>query len=235
MKGFSRREWYLLRPNAFFYGGFLAFFLVVCFFSQKAASFFPVYLLAFGNSSVLALFTYDETNGWRAYAAALPGGRRTMVDARYVTGLAIALVTAVVSALSTAMAGDGVELWFMSIYGSATLLSLAISIPITYRFGGIRARLATLVLFCALAGGITAMALADSRGGLSTGLAPSGGIAAPWVPGPLRPVLAGVPEYHAEKGVLSDDRFFEAGFLSHQRNIEILYPLYRLACPFCYL
>ena len=93
MKGFSRREWYLLRPNAFFYGGFLAFFLVVCFFSQKAASFFPVYLLAFGNSSVLALFTYDETNGWRAYAAALPGGRRTMVDARYVTGLAIALVT----------------------------------------------------------------------------------------------------------------------------------------------
>ena len=173
MKGFSRREWYLLRPNAFFYGGFLAFFLAVCFFSQKAASFFPVYLLAFGNSSVLALFTYDETNGWRAYAAALPGGRRTMVDARYVTGLAIALVTAVVSALSTAMAGDGVELWFMSIYGSATLLSLAISIPITYRFGGIRARLATLVLFCALAGGITAMA----RGGLSTGLAPLEGLA----------------------------------------------------------
>ncbi len=169
MKGFSRREWYLLRPNAFFYGGFLAFFLVVCFFSQKAASFFPVYLLAFGNSSVLALFTYDETNGWRAYAAALPGGRRTMVDARYVTGLAIALVTA--------MAGDGVELWFMSIYGSATLLSLAISIPITYRFGGLRARLATLVLFCALAGGITAMALADSRGGLSTGLAPLEGLA----------------------------------------------------------
>ncbi len=169
MKGFSRREWYLLRPNAFFYGGFLAFFLVVCFFSQKAASFFPVYLLAFGNSSVLALFTYDETNGWRAYAAALPGGRRTMVDARYVTGLAIAL--------STAMAGDGVELWFMSIYGSATLLSLAISIPITYRFGGLRARLATLVLFCALAGGITAMALADSRGGLSTGLAPLEGLA----------------------------------------------------------
>ena len=177
MKGFSRREWYLLRPNAFFYGGFLAFFLVVCFFSQKAASFFPVYLLAFGNSSVLALFNYDETNGWRAYASALPGGRRTMVDARYVTGLAIALVTAVVSALSTAMAGDGVELWFMSIYGSATLLSLAISIPITYRFGGLRARLATLVLFCALAGGITAMALADSRGGLSTGLAPLEGLA----------------------------------------------------------
>ncbi len=177
MRGLLKRDWYLLRPNAFFYGGFLAFFLVVCFFSQKAASFFPVYLLAFGNSSVLALFTYDETNGWRAYAAALPGGRRTMVDARYVTGLAIALVTAVVSALSTAMAGDGVELWFMSIYGSATLLSLAISIPITYRFGGLRARLATLVLFCALAGGITAMALADSRGGLSTGLAPLEGLA----------------------------------------------------------
>ena len=177
MRGLLKRDWYLLRPNAFFYGGFLAFFLVVCFFSQKAASFFPVYLLAFGNSSVLALFTYDETNGWRAYAAALPGGRRTMVDARYVTGLAIALVTAVVSALSTAMAGDGVELWFMSIYGSATLLSLAISSPITYRFGGLRARLATLVLFCALAGGITAMALADSRGGLSTGLAPLEGLA----------------------------------------------------------
>ena len=177
MRGLLKRDWYLLRPNAFFYGGFLAFFLVVCFFSQKAASFFPVYLLAFGNSSVLALFTYDETNGWRAYAAALPGGRRTMVDARYVTGLAIALVTAVVSALSTAMAGDGVELWFMSIYGSATLLSLAISIPITFRFGGLRARLATLVLFCALAGGITAMALADSRGGLSTGLAPLEGLA----------------------------------------------------------
>lgn len=177
MRGLLKRDWYLLRPNAFFYGGFLAFFLVVCFFSQKAASFFPVYLLAFGNSSVLALFNYDETNGWRAYAAALPGGRRTMVDARYVTGLAIALVTAVVSALSTAMAGDGVELWFMSIYGSATLLSLAISIPITYRFGGLRARLATLVLFCALAGGITAMALADSRGGLSTGLAPLEGLA----------------------------------------------------------
>ena len=103
MRGLLKRDWYLLRPNAFFYGGFLAFFLVVCFFSQKAASFFPVYLLAFGNSSVLALFTYDETNGWRAYAAALPGGRRTMVDARYVTGLAIALVTAVVRGLALAL------------------------------------------------------------------------------------------------------------------------------------
>lgn len=158
-------------------GDFWPFFWWCASFLKRRPLFFPVYLLAFGNSSVLALFNYDETNGWRAYAAALPGGRRTMVDARYVTGLAIALVTAVVSALSTAMAGDGVELWFMSIYGSATLLSLAISIPITYRFGGLRARLATLVLFCALAGGITAMALADSRGGLSTGLAPLEGLA----------------------------------------------------------
>lgn len=43
MKGFLKRDWYLLRPNLCFYAIFLVFFLVVFFFSQKAASFFSLY------------------------------------------------------------------------------------------------------------------------------------------------------------------------------------------------
>lgn len=181
MKGFLKRDWYLLRPNLCFYAVFLVFFLVVFFFSQKAASFFPLYLLAFGSSSVVALFNYDESDGWYGYAAALPGGRRVMVDARYGSGLVMVLTLAAASALSEMAGGSRPDVGIMSVYGSAALLAVAVSIPLAYRFGGLRARLASMLLFFGLAGGITAMALKGTRDGLSTALWHSESIGLPAV------------------------------------------------------
>lgn len=128
---------------------------------------------------MVALFNYDESDGWYGYAAALPGGRRVMVDARYVSGLVMVLTLAAASALSEMAGGSRPDIGIMSVYGSAALLAVAVSIPLAYRFGGFRARLASMLLFFGLAGGITAMALEAARDGLSTALWRSGGIGLP--------------------------------------------------------
>lgn len=160
MRGFLRREWYLMAPNLRFYALVVAVMLAVSCFSPGAGSFVPIYLMAFGSSSVLNLFYNDEAKGWYAYAAAVPGGRKRVVEARYVTAFITALVTMVLTALATMAGGDGQGLWTVSLYGSVALLSLSVALPATYRFGGFKARIITLVVTFGLAGGAAAVALA---------------------------------------------------------------------------
>ena len=130
MRGFLRRDAYLLLPLLRFYGPLVLLTLGLTFYSEKVVSFFLLYLLLLGQVGVQHLFSYDESNGWRPYAAALPGGRRAMVDARYLVTLGIGALLGLTELLVNCRLGRGGLL-----YSGLFLLLLSAFLPVAYRFG----------------------------------------------------------------------------------------------------
>ena len=67
MKGFLKRDFYLILPNLRFYLIFMLFLMALSVFQvANLASFLGFYLAIFAASSVLSLFSYDEMNHWQA-------------------------------------------------------------------------------------------------------------------------------------------------------------------------
>ena len=166
MKGFVRRDGVLIYLNIRFFALFVAVMAGVGLFSDGMAAFASLYSIVLTMSAVVSLFSHDEVNGWQAYAAAAPGGRRGMVDARYcIVALVCAAFTAVTLLLSL---GRGIEAGFgtAALYGGVSLLYGALVLPVCYHFGGSKARgvlILIIVLLSALGGMGGAMA------GLATG------------------------------------------------------------------
>lgn len=178
MKGFLRRDLCLLRLGAWFYPVMVVAALVGSrLFSRVGSTDFAVYLLLiFGMESLYSLMTYDGMGGWLPYAAAIPGGRRKTVDARYLLALCIALLLAGLLLLYFLLRGDDLPLWAVGFYGSAFLFTLSVTLPICYRWGFVRTKgrlavgIITFVMLGGLAGlfyGIMGSARADlARGAL---------------------------------------------------------------------
>lgn len=150
MKGFLRRDLSLLR----FWGWVCLVMLAVAFALARA---FPrvrisgnlvYFILIFGMETLYLLATYDGMGGWLAYAAAVPGGRRKMVDARYFLALCVALVLAVVLFLQSLLWGEELPLWTAGYYTAAFFFLLSVNLPICFRWGytGSGVRLAIVLL-----------------------------------------------------------------------------------------
>lgn len=150
MKGFLKRDFYLLLPNLRFYVlflGLLAFVAVA--FEGRMLSFFGFYLVLFSASSVLALFSFDEANHWQAYAAAIPDGRKLQVEGRYAVALAVGgvqlLVLGVFFLTGNLVGGD------VLVYVGLFLVYADVALPLSYRFGN-NARAVLVILIAALGG-----------------------------------------------------------------------------------
>ena len=92
MKGFLKRDWLLLRVALPFYILFILFVSLLGVVGKMSLSFCNTYLIMFSAMCIMNLFSYDDANHWTGYAAAMPSGRQTMVDARYVLTFCICLV-----------------------------------------------------------------------------------------------------------------------------------------------
>lgn len=177
MKGFLRRDLSLLRLGAWFYGILVAVaFVAPLLFARVGVSNYEVYfLMVFGVEILQSLRTYDAMDGWQGYAAAIPGGRKGMVDARYLLALVLALILTALLFLQSLLRGEGLSLWAAGFYGSAYLFTISAILPIGYRLDHMEAtgRLAvTIVLFTLLGvlGGIFSGILQNARADLSRGL-----------------------------------------------------------------
>ena len=173
MKGFFKRDLCLLRLGLWFYSVLIGGMLVVSgVFSRAGVLNYMVYfLMILGVEIFRSLFTYDAMNGWRAYAAAVPGGRRAMADARYVLALASALVLAVVMGLMTLLQRKSLPLWAAGFYGSAYLFTLSVTLPVGYRWD-LRGRWVYVILsfvMIGVLGGIFTGVLDSARADLARG------------------------------------------------------------------
>lgn len=177
MKGFLRRDLFLLRLGAWFYPVLMAVaFVVSMVFSKSGMANYTVYfLLVFGMESLYSLMTYDGMNGWLSYAAAIPEGRKSMVDARYLLALCVALVLAGLLGLYTLARGESLVLWTVGFYTGAFLLILSVTQPIGFRWGytgsGVRMAI-TMLTFVMLGvlGGLFSGVLQSAREDLAQGL-----------------------------------------------------------------
>lgn len=166
MKGFLRRDFYLIRGNLWFYLCFLAVFGVLVIFTDFSASFLSLYFTIFAMSSVMGLFNYDDYNGWLAYAAAMPNGRRAAVYARYLLTALVGLVGLLFCALLTLLDTGVEELGLAMVYGGVFFLYSAVVLPVCYRFGGTKARTVLVVAVAFLSAGVgVAGAILNISGG----------------------------------------------------------------------
>lgn len=154
MKGFLKRDYYLLSGNLRFYVLFMAAFALLAVFTDFSISFFSLYMVIFGMSSILGLFSYDEFNHWTAYGAAVPAGRMAMVDARYLLALLVAAGMAAMQILLGLLGGEKGVITMTAIYSGVFLLYAAIALPVSYYFGGTKARTVMIVVIGLMAGGV---------------------------------------------------------------------------------
>ena len=90
MTGFLKRDLYLSIPFFRLYGVFLVLALFLTARSGLLGRTYLLYIMVLGTVGVQNLFNFDMINAWRSYAAAVPGGRRALVDAHYLTALGLA-------------------------------------------------------------------------------------------------------------------------------------------------
>lgn len=154
MKGFLKRDYYLIRSNLRFYILFMAAFAILAVFTDFSTSFFALYVVIFAMSSILGLFSYDDFNRWTAYGAAVHSGRMAMVDARYLMTLLIAVGMAAVQILMGLLGKEEDVLLMAAIYVGVLLLYASLALPISYFFGGTKARTVMVVVIAVMAAGV---------------------------------------------------------------------------------
>lgn len=145
MMGFLKRDLSLQAVNAKFYLCFILAFAGLAAFSDFSAAFASLYLVILSGASIMSIFSYDEANHWEAYAAAAPGGRRAMVDARYLLAAGIGVVVFLFQ-LVLGILDKSNQLETALLYAGAFLLYAAVILPISYRFGGTRSRMVMIVV-----------------------------------------------------------------------------------------
>ncbi len=171
MKGFLKRDLCLISGNFRFYICFIAAIGILTAFTEMNLGFLSFYVVIFAMSTVTGLFSYDEFNHWTAYAAAVPGGRKKMVDARYLL-LLLTVAVVLVLQLLVGLLGREKGMWTMAaLYGGIFLIYAAVTMPINYHFGGTKARMAMVVVVAVLAAVLamagTSMSLMSSFGRVS--------------------------------------------------------------------
>ena len=166
MTGFLKRDFYLISGTLRFYILLIGLLALFATFSDFNISFLSLYMVIFAMSGMMGLFSYDDMNRWQAYGAAVPAGRRAMVDARCL--LAVLLAVWAVQFLLELLWREEGALSMTASYGGLSLFYAAVSLPVFYRFGGTKARTVMLAIVAALSSligmGATALQLSGGFG-----------------------------------------------------------------------
>ena len=160
MKGLLRKDLYMILRYCRTLLVFCALFMVIGVFSGGENSFFIIYPVLFGGVIPVTLISYDERFHWDRYCDTMPLRRSTVVDARYLMTLlcagALYLVTMAVQAGVLLPRGGAAVLGQAAVLLPAVgLLPGALMLPIIYRWGVEKGRIAYYVLIAVFtAGGI---------------------------------------------------------------------------------
>ena len=173
MMGLVKKDFYLAAGLARSYLIVAAIFLVLSLAGIYEFSFLSSFMGLLCIMLPVNVFSYDEQAKWDKYAAALPGGRRAVVQARYVFTLivsagAVVLGGAVGAAACLLDPTAGETLWEMVLStaagGSVGILLNAVRLPLMFKFGVQKGRLylalVLAILFGAFLGGVAALASA---------------------------------------------------------------------------
>ena len=164
MKGLLLKDWYLsVKYLRSLFVIIIAFMAASVF--QPDNTFFTIYPCVMVAMLPVSLFSYDDREKWNVYVQAFPVSRKKYVTEKYLFG-AISVVSYLVLMslfyLFVGMEGLG-ETFTVSL--SLGLLASGIMLPILFRFGAEKGRIAYLIFIGLVVGvcGIMALGLKDGR------------------------------------------------------------------------
>ena len=160
MRGLLLKDWYLIKKYCWSLYLMDVVFIALSLFATDSL-FIYTYPYLFAGFVPMTLYAYDEREKWKAYAAALPVSRRQYVSGKYLIGLlsiaAVLLLSLVVhTAVYLAAPGRILDylLDFLSILPACAamgFLAPALSLPLMFRFGAEKARIAYIVILASIA------------------------------------------------------------------------------------
>lgn len=153
MKSLLWLNFKLTRRSLLFYLAAMAVFSVLPVFLPLHFTLSLVYLPAAVLGALLNTFTADEACHWDALAAALPNGRRAVVQSKYLyTALYLLAMAAVCGAIQLALRLAGLvepsalDGSLVLLIGGMMFLLIAAALPVLFRFGSSGEGRALLVL-----------------------------------------------------------------------------------------
>ncbi len=178
MKGFFKRDLYLILPNVKFYVIFIAAMGLLMARTGMGAGFISLYVAIFAASTLMGLFNYDLL-GWTGFAIATPEGRKRQVQGRYCLSTLVMLVSAAIIGGVFLLGGEKSTLLMTAILGAGMLLYVALLLPISYKFGN-RSRIVMVAIIGITAGVFAAGgSIMTISGGSKAALLPQLGWAVP--------------------------------------------------------
>ena len=146
------------------------FLLIILVFSAIPSSFNSAFAVIYAAMMPYTALAYDERSKWDQMAAMMPYSTRDIVLGKYVFGWLCIAAAAVLSALLQGLLSFlGTDLspvlLAMSVLGA--LCVLAITLPVMFRFGVEKGRLAMFLLIflvCGTAGGISSISISEGSG-----------------------------------------------------------------------
>lgn len=141
MKGLLLKDWYMLIK---YYRNFL-FVIVgmsILYLFSRHNPFFLVYPMIVAVMIPISLMSYDEKTRWSTYCDALPCTRAQVVSAKYVFCILGTMAVLLFSALIISVSSGMDELIMLYIIGSIGLLVPGITLPVIFKLGVEKGRLA---------------------------------------------------------------------------------------------
>ena len=146
------------------------FLIIILVFSAIPSGFNSAFAVIYAAMMPYTAMAYDERSKWDQMAAMMPYSTRDIVLGKYVFGWLCITAAAVLSALLQGLLsflGTNLSpvLLAMSVLGA--LCVLAITLPVMFRFGVEKGRLAMFLLIflvCGTAGGISSISISEGSG-----------------------------------------------------------------------
>jgi len=145
MKGLILKDLLLIKGNLrtlliIFFG-----FMIMALNNISTVSFIIPF---FAVMMCISTFNYDEYNKWNTYAITLPGGRKSIVQSKYIATILLVVLSSIVSILVSIIIGNingniNYEETFSTLFGGlfGILLVMSIMYPLIYKFGNEKGRL----------------------------------------------------------------------------------------------
>ena len=165
MKGLLLKDWYLTLKYLRMLILISLLFAAMSVFSPENG-FFRIYPAVMFAMIPVSLYSYDDREKWTVYAQAFPVSRAQYVTGKYLFGaLGMAALVALLTVLYLISGAEGfvgaVTISLVLGLGSASLM-----LPVLFRFGAEKGRIAYLIFIGAICGGGAALSLAaPSEGG----------------------------------------------------------------------
>ena len=146
------------------------FLIIILVFSAIPSGFNSAFAVIYAAMMPYTAMAYDERSKWDQMAAMMPYSPRDIVLGKYVFGWLCIAAAMVLSALFQGLLsflGASLSLALLAMSALSGLCVLAITLPVMFRFGVEKGRLAMfLIIFlvCGTAGGISSITISEGSG-----------------------------------------------------------------------